>query len=370
MMSQESSGSIGLVEPQLTTVEPPAPTLASEAGRRRRRWPLIAGAAAVVILALAGGALAANASLSQTYSPQRAVGDYLAAQQRGDAKAMWARATYARGDGSYAPLFDQTALRSMMQLPENSKIADVRVTSSWQLDSARSVVAVNLTWNGNPRALTFTTHKDPSSSHWLFYPSWKVEIPYSTVSVTLPNQPGAVRVDGIGLPAGASQTSVQVIQGFHDVTMLESSLLDPASQRVDAVGSTPISLPGTISKLAAADAANAVRDGFSHCTGRGCFGQTYTAPNSNFAWYMTLPGYGEVQYAKYVITLTGDPIATMKLAVLADTGQVSVSGPCTSTFTIDGSRKYNLKGDFHGTLTWNGAGFDSNLGWNCSTEKG
>jgi hypothetical protein len=49
---------------------------------------------------------------------------------------------------------------------------------------------------------------------------------------------------------------------------------------------------------------------------------------------------------------------------------VSVSGPCTSTFTINGARKYALKGDFSGTLTWNGGGFDSSLGWDCATTKG
>jgi hypothetical protein len=369
--SEQSGGRVGLVEPELPAVELPVPPSAARAGGRRRRWPLIVGLAGVLVLALAGGAIAANSALSQTYSPQRAVADYLALQRRGDAKAMWAGATYERGDGSYALLFDQTALGTMMQLPENSKLRDVRVISTRQLDSARREVEVTLMWNGVPRALTFTVHRDPNASHWLLYPSWKVEIPYSTVSVTLPNQPGAIRVDGIGLPAGASQTSVQVIQGFHEVTMLESPLLDQASQKVDAVGSTPISLPGTISTLAKAAAANAVRYGFGHCTSTdGCFDHTYTAPDNNFIYYMTLPGYGNVNYTKYVIALTGDPTATMKLTVLADTGKVSVSGPCTSTYTIDGRRQYSLKGDFSGTLTLNGTSFDSDLGWDCASAKG
>jgi hypothetical protein len=29
-----------------------------------------------------------------------------------------------------------------------------------------------------------------------------------------------------------------------------------------------------------------------------------------------------------------------------------------------------MKGDFSGTLTWNGAGFDSDLSWDCATQKG
>jgi hypothetical protein len=158
--------------------------------------------------------------------------------------------------------------------------------------------------------------------------------------------------------------------GFHQVAMLESPLLDGASQEVDAVRDAAIKLPGTISQSTTAKAADAVKYGFSHCTGEGCFDHTYTAPNNNFNWYMPLPGYGDISYTNYVMTLTGDPTATMKLTVEADKGKVSVSGPCTSTFTINGARKYALKGDFSGTLTWNGGGFDSSLRWDCATTKG
>src|SRR5438128_4362975 len=182
--SGESNGRVGLLEQQVTPVEPPSPPSAHAAGRRRRRWPLIVGLAVVLVLALAVGAYAANSSLSQNYSPQRAVADYLAAQQRGDVSAMWSRASYVRGDGSYERLFNQSALRATMQLPANSKLRDVRVTSTRQLDSASSLVAVSLMWNDVPRELTFTVRKDPSATHWLIYPSWKVEIPYSTVTVT------------------------------------------------------------------------------------------------------------------------------------------------------------------------------------------
>ena len=365
----ESSGGIALVEPPERPVEPTAPP-SVPAPRRRRRWPMVAGLAAVLVVALAVGAFAANSSLSQTYSPQRAVADYLNAQQKGDVNGMWSRASYLHGDGSYERMFDQAALRAMMKLPANSKLRDVRITSTRQLDSASSLVAVSLLWNDVPRALTFTVRKDPSASHWLLYPSWKVEIPSTTVSVTLPNQPGMILVDGIYPPPGATQTSIKVISGFHEVAMLETPLLDSASKQVDAVGDTPVSIPGAISKSAIAKASDAVKAAFTHCTGDGCFDHTYTAPDHNYIYYLPLPGYGNIDYARYVITLAGDPTASMKLTVLADTGKVSVSGPCTSTFTINGGSKYALKGDFDGTLTWNGGVFDANLGWNCWTAKG
>src|SRR3981189_3358350 len=115
--ADDGTGGVGLVEQGVTPLEPLSPPSVPAAPHRRRRWPLVMGLVGVLVLALAGGAFAANSSLSQTYSPQRAVADYFAAQQRGDVNAMWSRASYTRGDGSYERLFNQSALRAMMQLP-------------------------------------------------------------------------------------------------------------------------------------------------------------------------------------------------------------------------------------------------------------
>src|SRR5437899_3270061 len=115
--SDETNARVGLLEQPVAGVEPPPSPPAPAAARHRRRWPLVVGLAVVLVLALVGGAFVANSSLAQTYSPQRAVADYLAAQQRGDVNAMWSGASYARGDGSYERLFNQAALRAMMQLP-------------------------------------------------------------------------------------------------------------------------------------------------------------------------------------------------------------------------------------------------------------
>ncbi len=366
----DRAGDVELAEQGETPVEPLPPPSVSMA-RRRRHWLLIAALAGVLMVALAAGAYVANLSLSQTYSPQRAVADYFAAQQRADVNSMWSLASYERGDGSYERMFNQAALRAMMQLPANAKLRDVRITSTRQLDSVSRLMGVSLTWNGVPRHLTLTVRKDPRGSHWFFYPSWKVEIPASTVNVALPNQAGTILIDGVYPPPGTAQTSVKVMPGFHEVAMLDTPLLDGASQQVDAVRDAAVSVPGTISKSATAKAGDAVKYGFSHCTtSDNCFDHTYSAPNTNFNYYMPLPGYGDIFYTKYLITLTGDPTATMKLTLQVDKGTVSVSGPCTSTYTINGSRQYTLKGDFSGTLTWNGGGFDSEMSWNCWSAKG
>src|SRR5262245_27446836 len=78
--------------PQAPYFPPPPP-----ARRRRRFWTfLIVGVVAIVVLGAlgGGGAALANASLSSTYSPQRAVTDYFAAQARGDVDGMMSNATF------------------------------------------------------------------------------------------------------------------------------------------------------------------------------------------------------------------------------------------------------------------------------------
>src|SRR5207248_6906393 len=116
----------------------------------------------------------------------------------------------------------------------------------------------------------------------------------------------------------------------------------------------------------------AVMSGMNNCDAakyRDCFGHTYKPPDQSAIWYMLLPGYGNVQYGSYVITQTGDPTKDMTATVLADKDKVSVSGGCTSMMTVNGSRRYALKGDFKATLTWDGSSFGWDIDWNCSREK-
>ena len=364
-----ATGAVSVATPEALPTTAPG-TAAPKPGRHR--LPTILGLAGILLIVLVAGALVANASFSQTYSAQRAVQDYFAAQAQRDVDGMLANATLVRGEGSYSDFFGKTALEAMMKLPANSDLHDVKVTSVRDVDDSTRAVTVSMNWNGVARSEILTVRRDTGRVHWLLYPSWKVEIPSMLINVTLPNQPGVVSLDGIPAPA-ANQTAIQAIRGFHKVTMLSSNFWNEATQNVNAVASPTASIVGTISQSTIDLAASVVRDTFSSCDPSKydqCFNHTYSAPNNKFIWYFTLPGYGDVSYTKYIDALTGDPTVGMKLAVEAEAAKVSVNGTCTETVTVDGTRHYQLKGDFSGTLTWTGSGFASDITWNCERAKG
>jgi hypothetical protein len=342
---------------------------------RRRRWWLIAPVAAgivLVILVVAG--IVANASLSQTYSARRAVEDYFAAQAHRNVDGMLANATFLRPEGSYSDFFGRSALAAMMQVPQNSDIEALRVTRVERLDGETELVTVSMTWNGTSRTETYKVRRDPTRIHWLVYPSWRVQIPSTTLYLTLPKQAGPVTVDGVAPPPAANTNVIQAIMGFHQVRMEATSILDVASLQVDATDSSAnVELPGKINDFALASAKTAVTDAFNHCDAAkydGCIGHTYTAPDSNFIYYFKLPGYGDVEYTKYVDSLANDPTADMKLTVESDAGKVSASGSCAITMTVNGSRRYSLKGTYTGTLTWQGSGFSADITSDCEASRG
>jgi hypothetical protein len=349
-----------------------APTPAT--APRRRRWLIALVAVGIVLVLLAVAGIVANASLSQTYSARRAVEDYFAAQAHRNVDGMLANATFLRPEGSYSDFFGRSTLTAMMQLPQNSAIEALKVTGVQRVDSQTELVTVSLRWNGTSRTETYKVSKDTSRIHWLLYPSWRVQIPSMTLYLTLPKQAGPVTVDGVAPPPAANTKVIQTIMGFHQVRMEATSILDVASLQVDATDSSAnVDLPGKINDFALASAKTAVADAFNHCDAAkydACIGHTYTAPDSNFIYYFKLPGYGDVDYTKYVDTLANDPTADMKLTVETDTGKLSASGSCAITMTVNGSRRYSLKGTYTGTLAWQGSGFSADITSDCEASRG
>jgi hypothetical protein len=340
---------------------------------RRRRLPFVLAANAVLAIILVAAAVLANASLSQTYSARQAVQNYFSALTHRDANGMLANATFLQGEGSYSYFFDKAAVQDMLKVPANSDIHNVKVTSVREIDGASSVVTVSMSRNGKERTDTLTVRKNSADVHWLFYHSWRVEIPSALIQVTLPSQAGLISLDGIPAPTD-NQKAIRAIPGFHRVTMAATTLLDSASQDIDAIDPPAyVTFVGTI-KAAALDAAKkAVTDAFNSCDATkydACFNHTYPAPDRNFIYYFTLPGYGNITYTKYVNTLANDPTAGITFTVQADPGKVSVSGTCATTVTVDGTRHYSLKGTFSGTLTLAGDAFSSDLSWDCEQQKG
>jgi len=337
---------------------------------------MIAGVvAAFLVVVLAGGGFLANASLSSTYNPSKAVSEYFAAQARGDGAYMWANANYLKGDGAQDTLFDRSAVAAMAAVKENQAITGVSVTSTTQLDSSTDRVAVSMSWNGNQVSETYTVHKDTARTHFFFYNDWKLDIPASTVAATLPNQPGTVSVDGI-LVTGDS-ASISVIQGYHTITMNPTPFYDADNESVNALDQpASVAFKSDLSASAKAAAAESVRTSFQPASiscdpnaSARCPYHLYKVP-AGYYEALQMPG-GEVDASSsWQFTFTGDPTTGMKLVVAAGTSpQIAASGTCAETLTVDGSKKYNYTGTWTGTLTWSNGSFGYDGTFGCDDSK-
>jgi hypothetical protein len=343
---------------------------ASPVARPRSLWLVVAAAALLEVVVLGGAGVAGYALRASTYSPERAVTDYFAAQSRGDVGGMMANATFQQGLNME---FSQPAgIAAMMKLPQNKDVRNIKLVSSHAIDGTTQLVGVSSTWAGQPHTQTYTVRKDNSRFRDLIYRSWRIVIPFVTIHITLPNQPGPIEVDGI-TPATSNATEIQAVEGYHSVTMDANAFYDRTSQVVDGVDASPVAtFAPSVSSGATAMAAAAVKLAFPNCDPSafpGCLNHTYNAPNDGRKWYFDLPGYGQVFWTTYRVTLVGDPTADMKLAVPTDAGKVNASGTCTVTVTFDGTSNYNLAGPWAATLTLAAGEFSADLSSNCWANK-
>ena len=343
-----------------------APTARKSNARRNLAIALV-----VAVAILGGGGIAANAVLSSMYSPERAVSDYFAAQSRGDVTGMMANAIF--NAASVNPdFFTIDGVTAMMTVAQNKDLHGVKIASSTASDSSTQSVAVSMTWAGKPHSQTYTVRKDNSQTHDLIYHSWHVVIPFVTIQLTLPKQPGSMQVDGI-TSTSTDVTSLQVVQGYHTLTMNSNFLYDATSQVVDGVDDNPAAtFAPTVSSTATAAIGTAVKAGFANCDASkydDCLNHTYTAdPNVYFEW--TLPGYGKVDGQVYRITFTTEPTTNMKLVVSDKAGEVGAAGACHVTMTFDGSRNYPLSGVWAGVVTYRNGGFVALVTFDCIATQG
>jgi hypothetical protein len=334
---------------------------------------LLIGIIAVVVLAaLGGGGALANASLTSTYSPQHAVSDYFSAMARGDASGMMSNATFLSDDAAYSQFFTKDAVTAMLSADQNKQISGVKVGSTSKVDDSTYTVSMTLSWGGTARNLTYKVRKDSTRVHYLFYPSWRVQVPFTTITLSVPNQGGGVQVDGLSVPAASRKA--EAIQGFHSLTMQATDFYSANTQVADGVETTAIvAFPTDLSSSAKAAATEAVKAAFGNVT---CDPSKYfDCPNHRYnvpaGYYDVLPAAGGDIRANssWSLAFVGDPTASMKLTVSTDSGKVDASGICGMTLTVDGSKKYNFVGIWAGTLTWSGGAFDSDVTINCDVSR-
>jgi len=342
----------------------------SQVGRPRSLWLVVAAAALLEVLVLGGGGLAGYELRSSTYTPERAVIDYFAAQSRGDVSGMMANATFQLGLNT--ELSQEAGIAAMMKLPQNKDVRSVKLVSSHAIDATTQLVAVSSTWAGQPHTQTYTVRKDNSRFRDLIYRSWRIVIPVVTIQITLPNQPGPIEVDGI-TPATSDATAIQAVEGYHSVTMDANAFYDRTTQLVDGVDAPPVAtFAPPVSTGATAMAAAAVKLAFPNCdpsVSTGCLNHQYNAPNNGQRWFFALPGYGDVFYTTYMVSLVGDPTSDLKLVVPPDAGKLDASGTCTVTVTVNGTQTYHLAGPWTAALTLDAGQFSADVSTNCWANK-
>ena len=344
-------------------------------GAGLRRGLVIALVAGLTLLVGAGGAVFANTALSSKYSHGQATLDYFIAQQHADATGMEAVATFLRSDAAFNGLFDHAAITAMLRTSQNTDLKDVKVLSVQSVNANTSKVSVAMTWAGHSRTATYTLRREKSQGHYLFYNTWRIDIPYTTISVDLPNQPGPVYVDGLVLPAGVTPKRIEAIAGYHTLRMAANAFYDQSVRVANGVDAdASVTLDGTISAATNIAAAGAIKDTLNNFCDAAkfddCPGHTYTAPNDGYIYYLTMPGYLEIDYKSYVFTLSTDPTADMKLVVTTESGKMTSTGTCATLLTVDGSRKYSFTGTWKATLLWNGSSFaGTNVTYDCAAAK-
>lgn len=330
----------------------------------------LAVALAAVLVLLSGAAIVANALLTSFYSPERTIQDYFAAQSHGDASGMYSRANFLGNSFSTDNRFDLTAIQRMMALPANADLREIHISGERTLgDSARSF-RVSLRWAGRPWSRELTVRKDPSRSHLLVYPDWRVLIQPSTINLELPNQPGKLTIDGVASPLDQAEPR-QVIPGYHRLDMARTPFWNAISEQISALDSANVTIVGTINAAARTDIATSILSSIHDCNvNEYCFDRTYTAPKDGNIHYLILPGYGNVDYLTYSSALAGDPTADMTVQVSTEPNKGTATGSCRETLTINGSAKYQFRGTWNAPVTWTPDGFEGETYFDCHQQRG
>ncbi len=331
---------------------------------------MVAGVLVLLLLvAFAGLAAYGNETLSTRYSPGRATLDYFAAQKRADSAGMMANANFLRADGADPILFAKDAVAAMLLLPPNTDLRDAKVLSSESIDSSTARIKLSMNWAGVARTATYTVRKDPKQPRYVLYNVWRVDVPYSTITVTMPAHAGPVTVDGVYGRSGDLAGPIPVIEGYHQVTMVGTAFYDRDVRVTNAVDASPtVTFAPAVSTSAKSAAANMVQGWFQRCdasTHNWCPNHTYNKPDAR-DWYLTLHGYGQVFYSTYSYTIDPDLIAGMTI-VVTDTSAAKANGTCKATLTIDGSTTYRFTGTWSADLTAVGSDITGANGlWDCT----
>ena len=246
---------------QLTPSAPPhgAERLATW---RRRRYQVGVLLVSVAFVA----ALVVNNLLARQYTADGAVRQYMSALQTGDGAQAWAAIQVTAPTAPVAAtVTDRNALQAALSSGKPD-IKDFTITSTNQLDSTTTAVAVTYDTSGGSKQAKFLVTRS-GQTHFGIYPVWHLVITPTILEVTLPKGSGSVSIDSkqIALPDGKS--TIAVLPLVHRLQVTGTAMLTAQTISVDAFFSLALSVAykPALTPAGLASAKVAIKAAFAAC---------------------------------------------------------------------------------------------------------
>ena len=322
---------------------PPKPKLWQ---RRRLHFGL-----GVLIALLIVGLLANNLIASQ-YTPEGALRAYLSALQSGDASAAWNQIAISAPTANVtASLTDQAALKAALAaIRPDFRSFDITDISNVDANTAQLSVTFD-TSTGTKQAKILVQHS--GDKRYVFYPTWRVVLAPTLLTLTLPKGASGVSIDGrlLSLPAG--KATIAVLPVPHKVVFNATPLLAQQTLAVDAflTGDQSVVYHPALTDAGTAKVKAAV-DGYFNAV---CATQTKANPDPATCPQTTdsyVPYSGQWR-------LIGDP--TQDLAITSDADEnISAVGHFQMEFVypedgVQGNRQVPAGGGYTATLLLDGS---------------
>jgi hypothetical protein len=308
---------------------------------RQRGWlPEIA--AGVVLIVIVGG-FVLNGYLASRYGADGTAISYVQAIGSGDTATAWSLMTVASTSVPVgtADLATKAGLDGQLHLePAHTGVTNLAVTGHRDVPGGVQVT-VSYKDHDKPLSTQLNLVQDPTARHLVIYPTWRVLIAPSVVTIKSPGVPYGV--DGHLLTP--TTLSVRILPGGHVFATRPTELFGQFATTLDAEGGQPAtaSLEPKLTASAATGAAGAITQAF-----QACLANPYTG--SCPAAFLQYSGHWH---------LIGDPGAGVTVAVGPD-GKPIATGHYLATVEQsfgDGRVDRAVGGGYSAVLSQTGSSF-------------
>lgn len=306
---------------------------------RRRGWLPQIAAGAVLLLIVGGFVL--NSYLSSRYGPEGTAVSYVQAIASGDTATAWSLMTVAGGPApaGTADLATQAGLGGWLHLdPARTGVTKVSVSSHRDVPGGIQVT-ISYQVQGKTASSQLDLVEDPTANHFWIYPTWRVVVVPSVVTIKSPGVPYGV--DGNLVPA--KTRAVRVLPGRHVIATSPTELFGPYATTVDVKGGQPgtAGLAPKLSSAAAPGVSGVITQAFQACLANPYSGACPTAFVSALGSWQLIGDPG----ADVMVTVdsegrpiaTGHYLATVQQPLTNGRADIAVGGGYSAVLSQSGS---------------------------------